>query len=146
MEEIGRAGPGDREAISALLEASGLPHQDIEPHLSRFRVAREQGKIAGVVGLEVVGRDGLIRSLAVREDRRGRGIARRLYAHILSDARALGIERLYLFTESAQGFFELLGFRAVERGDVPASIRGTEEFRVLCPSSAVCMTRPMPRG
>jgi amino-acid N-acetyltransferase len=146
MEELQPALPADREAIAALLVACDLPHEDIAPHLERFTVARDAGRLVGVIGLEVHGVDGLVRSLAVADDRRGEGIARRLYASLLGGAHRLGLSRLYLLTTTAQGFFEMLGFRAVPRESVPESIRATEEFRALCPSSAICMTRPLSRA
>jgi len=146
MEELQPAQPADRDAIAALLVACELPHEDIAAHLQHFIVARDGGRLVGVIGLEVHGGDGLVRSLAVAGDRRGEGIARRLYASLIGSARHLGLERLYLLTTSAQGFFEMLGFRTVPRASVPDVIRATEEFRALCPSTATCMTRPLPRG
>ena len=58
-------------------------------------------------------------------------------------ARGLGITRLYLLTTTAQSWFRLLGFRSVLRDEVPEGIRGTEQFRTLCPSTAACMVRPI---
>jgi amino-acid N-acetyltransferase len=141
MEDLENAGPGDLEAVAALLEGCGLPHEDIEPHLGHFTLARSGGRLVGVIGLEVHGRDGLLRSLAVAEDHRGEGIARRLYASLLGHARGLEVERLFLLTTSANGFFEMLGFHVIEREVVPEAIRSTEEFRVLCPQTATCMVR-----
>jgi N-acetylglutamate synthase-like GNAT family acetyltransferase len=145
MEELADAGPDDRDAVAALLASCGLPHADIAAHLPHFTVARAGGRIVGVIGLELHGEDGLLRSLAVADDHRGEGIARRLYASLLGRARSLGVARLYLLTTSAQGFFEMLGFRAVDRASVPEAIRGTEEFRALCPASATCLVRSVAR-
>ena len=135
----------DESAVAALLESCGLPHRDIAPHLAHFMVARDGSRVVGVIGLEVHGTEGLLRSLAVLPDRRSEGIARRLYASLIVRARQLGLTRLYLLTTSAQGFFEMLGFRVVSRAAVPEAIRATEEFRQLCPDSATCMMRSMPR-
>ncbi|HET9599316.1 MAG TPA: arsenic resistance N-acetyltransferase ArsN2 [Anaeromyxobacteraceae bacterium] len=145
MEELADAVPADRDAVAALLASCGLPHQDLAPDLLHFIVARSGGRVVGVIGLEVHGEDGLLRSLAVADDHRGEGIARRLYASLLGRARGVGVTRLYLLTTGARGFFEMLGFRAVDRDGVPAAIRATEEFRVLCPASAICMVRPVSR-
>lgn len=145
METLTPATPADEAAVAALLASCGLPHLDIAPHLAHFTLARDGHLLVGVIGLEVHGADGLLRSLAVAPDRRGEGIARRLYATLLRNARQLGLTRLYLLTTSAQGFFEMLGFRLVGRDTVPETIRATEEFRQLCPASAACMTRSLPR-
>ena len=145
MEQLTPATPADRDPIAALLAECGLPNADIDPHLPNFTVARDGGRVVGVGGIEVHGDDALLRSMAVAPDRRGEGIARRLYASVLGRARTLGVGRLFLLTTSAQGFFELLGFRQIDRESVPEAIRATEEFRALCPSSAICMTRTMRR-
>lgn len=144
MEELRPASPAEEGAIATLLRSCGLPYQDLAPHLRHFTVAFEGARLVGVIGLEVHGPDGLLRSLAVEPDRRGHGIARRLYATAIGQARRLGLEHLYALTIEAVGFFELLGFQAVPREEVPEAIRGTEEFRALCPASATCMARVVP--
>lgn len=143
-DTIEGARDGDLAAITALLGGCGLPAEDVAPHLAHFTVARREARIVGVIGLEVHGRFGLLRSLAVAEDRRGHGTALRLYAAALGLARRLGLERLYCLTTGAEGFFEMLGWRALLRDEVPQEIQATREFTTLCPSSATCMTRAMP--
>jgi len=70
------AQPADLPAIRALLAASGLPGGDLTPsHLDSFWVRRDAAGLAGVVGLEPRGRTALLRSLAVRADGQGRGLA-----------------------------------------------------------------------
>jgi N-acetylglutamate synthase-like GNAT family acetyltransferase len=144
MEQIASASSADRDEIARLLDSCALPSADIDAHLSRFFVARDDGRIVGCIGLEAAGDDALLRSLAVAPDRRGEGIARRLYARLIGQARGLGVSQLYLLTTGAEPFFEMLGFRAVGRDDVPAAIRSTEQFRSLCPSTATCLSRPVP--
>lgn len=144
MEPITSASGDDRAEIARLLDACSLPSSDIDPHLGRFFVARDEGRIVGCIGLQVEGGDGLLRSLAVVPERRGNGIARRLYAKLLGQARGLGVTQLYLLTTGAEPFFEMLGFRALAREDVPQSIRATDQFRALCPETARCLSRPVP--
>jgi amino-acid N-acetyltransferase len=144
MEEIVSASLADRDEIVRLLDACALPSSDVEPHLGRFFVARDEGRVVGCIGLEVQGGDGLLRSLAVAPGQRSKGIARRLYARLLGQARRLGVSHLYLLTTTAEPFFEMLGFRALAREDVPESIRATEQFRALCPAAARCLSRPVP--
>lgn len=144
MEQIGPARPEERSAVEALLAAAGLPHDDIGPHLPHFTVAREDGRAVGVIGLEVHGEDGLMRSLAVAPERRGRGVARRLYASLLSVAQSAGLRRLYLVTPTAQSWFTLLGFRAVAPDAVPDAVRRTHEFQALSGRSSI-LVRTIPR-
>jgi GNAT superfamily N-acetyltransferase len=46
---------------------------------------------------------------------RGRGIATTLVKFLEADARRMGIPRLYLYTESAEGFYRRLGWETIER-------------------------------
>jgi amino-acid N-acetyltransferase len=131
----------DLDAIRRLLAASKLPDADVGEHLGHFLVGEQDGAIAAVVGLEVGGAAGLLRSLAVREDLRGSGIGRDLVARATERARALGVTELWLLTQTAERFFARLGWTRVDRSEAPAAIRSSREFRELCPDSAVLMRR-----
>ena len=60
---------------------------------------------------------------------------------MVSHARLLGVEQLYLLTTDADRYFAALGFKRIERSEAPAQIQATTQFRSLCPKSAVCMAR-----
>lgn len=139
---ISAAQPSDLPAIRALLETTGLPAADLTPaHLGSFWVVRDAGGLAGVVGLEPRGRAALLRSLAVRTDRRGRGDGRLLLAHAEAQAGTLGADSLYLLTTTAERFFAARGYTTTARDAAPPEIRATAEFAGLCPSSSACMTK-----
>jgi amino-acid N-acetyltransferase len=133
---------GEKEAIGYLLSECELPDEDIVGHLDNFILAKNNNKkLVGVIGLEVYNTIGLLRSLAVKPSYRGRGIAKILYSQILGYAHLQGIRELYLLTLTAEKFFEKLGFAVLGRDDLPQAVRATEEFRSLCPASAVCMSK-----
>ncbi len=88
-----------------------------------------------------MGRHGLLRSLVVKEEFRGKGYGRRLCQELIELAKQKGVEELYLLTTNAEGFFRKLGFSVIKREDAPGVIQKTEEFSALCPSSAVCMRK-----
>jgi amino-acid N-acetyltransferase len=138
--EFTTGGAAHAGKVERLLAQCGLPNADIGPHLEHFTLAWADGELAGVVGLELLAPHALLRSLAVAPDFRGRGLARALCAHAAELARQRGARELYLLTTTAEGFFGKLGYAVVARGGVPATVRGTEEFRALCPASAVCMS------
>lgn len=131
----------EEESIRELLKGCGLPHEDIAKHLNHFILAKDGNHLIGAIGLEICGKDGLLRSLVVGSFYRSRGIAKALYNRILGYAHLQGIKTLYLLTTSAIGFFSKLDFTKEERDNVPESIRVTKEFQSLCPSTAVCMTK-----
>jgi amino-acid N-acetyltransferase len=135
------AGPSDTEAVQCLLASCDLPTDDVAEHLDHFIVAAS-GKVAcGVIGLELLGNLALLRSLAVAKPYRGRRLASMLYEQIVHYARQQGVVDLYLFTLTAVDFFSKLGFRKIAREHIPHAIQMTQEFRSLCPSSSICMTR-----
>ena len=136
---IQKARPGDAGEIEELLKASGLPVEGAGAHMEHFFVARDGGSLAGVIGLELYGTDGLLRSLAVRGSDRTKGIGSSLYLRLVDEARALGLRRLVLLTTTAEAYFGSRGFRKVGRDSIKGALRESAEFRGACPDSAVCM-------
>lgn len=101
------------------------------------------GEVQGGIGLEPVGRAGLLRSLVVHPDARGDGYGTALVRSIERYGRENGIERLYLLTTTATPFFERLGYKQTSRAAVPEAIAETDEFSRLCPDSATCMQKSL---
>ncbi len=134
-----RAARSDVDDIAQLLCRNGLPSADIADHVSNFFVAKAQSELIGVVGIEVLGKVGLLRSMVVESHFRKRRIAQGLFWRTAGHAKLLGVARLYLLTLSASGFFERLGFAAVDRASVPADITSTRQFTELCPAAAKCL-------
>jgi amino-acid N-acetyltransferase len=54
-----------------------------------------------------------------------------------------GIDTLYLLTETAETFFECLGYTRLPRDRAPAAIVRSAQFASLCPSSAAFMARTL---
>lgn len=144
-----RAGVDDFPAIVALLQASGLPTDDLSPAsfsdsaTTRFSVAFSGPRLIATCGLEASGCDGLLRSLAVAPGYRHLGVGRTLVEHSESAARTAGIDTLYLLTTSAATYLSRLGYTGVSREAVPAGITGHPQFRGLCPASATCLKKAL---
>jgi amino-acid N-acetyltransferase len=147
MVKIQSAAASDIPGIENLLLASQLLTEGLRGHISNFFVAKDEGTLVGVAGFENCGEGvGLLRSFAVLPERRNQGIARKLYEQIATQASHSGVSALYLLTTTAQGYFSKLGFSAVERSRAPEAIRNTNQFRELCPDSAVLMFRALSAG
>jgi len=131
----------DLEAVVHLLRECGLPYHDIGQHLSGMIVAKHDGRLVGTIALEVYKEFGLLRSLAVAPEHRSRGLGRALYGRIVAYAHLRGVTALYLLTTTAAEYFLKLGFQVLDRAQVPTEISATEEFRNLCPSTAVCLAK-----
>jgi amino-acid N-acetyltransferase len=137
----------DLPAIRDLLGRCGLPTADLQrERLHNFVAYRADDQLVGVVGIDMAGDIGLLRSLAVAPKFRGRGIAHALWMRAHEDALRRGVRRLYLLTTTAERLFERWGFCRVARGLVPATLQATEEFTSLCPTSAIAMTLELTSG
>lgn len=130
----------DWRRVLDLLRSAGLPTADLDDaHRDRFLAVRDGVAVVGCVAVEPYGEAGLLRSLAVAADARGRGLGARLVDAAEARARAAGLRTLYLLTTTAAPFFETRGYAAADRSDVPDAVRQSAEFAGVCPASAVCM-------
>mgnify|MGYP006424600763 CR=1 FL=1 len=140
--EFKPAGPEDKTQVRQLLTECELPSEDItESHLEHFFVVRHENRLKGSIGLELFNKCALLRSLAVQEHIRGKGIASELLKRVETYARFHDVESLYLLTTTAEGFFEKHGYHVTDRNAVPAAVQGTAEFQSICPSTATCMVK-----
>jgi len=137
------AAPADKDQIHRLLSDCELPTLYLHRHLKSFIVAKTAKKVVGVIGMEIYGRAGLLRSLCVQEAYRGRGIAKMLNAMILAYASIQKIGRLYMFTVNAEKFASNLGFHKIDKKRIPKSIQSTWQFRSFKPCPVVCMMKPI---
>ncbi len=136
----------DLGTIVGLLELSGLPTGDCREQIDGFVLVEEHGRIVATGGLELHGKDALMRSIAIVPNRRNTGIGKTLCTELERRAAALGVENLFLLTEHAGAFFTGLGYQAINREDAPPSIQSTRQFSGLCPCSARLMFRKIKRA
>lgn len=136
-----KANPDTLPAMQRFLTGMKLPVSDLPADLSGFTLAFDDDELVGTAGMELLGRVGLLRSVAVAETHRSRQLGRQLFAAALDHAQANGVQEVFLITDSAAGYFEKNGFQRVERNEAPAEIAGTAQFAGLCPASAVVMKR-----
>jgi amino-acid N-acetyltransferase len=140
---IRHAMKGDLAEISRFLEANGLPASGVDKCVENFVVAHDKNDSwVGIAGLEVYGKGGLLRSVAVDRRFRGMGQGRALVNAVLSNAKSKGIETVYLLTDNAEAYFSGLGFEVVERKDVDEAVKASVEFGEMC-ASAVAMRKTL---
>ncbi len=128
--------------VEALLVSAALPISDIAnaDHLQLFGM-HNGAALAGVMGIEVYGQMGLLRSLAVAENRRNKGCGQELVQYAEAWALRRGIKALYLLTTTATEYFAQHGYIKIPRSEAPKAIAATAQFADLCPSSAVFMCK-----
>lgn len=132
----------DEAAIKRLLTSSELPTSDLSGEsLKHFLVTWRGDALTGVVGLEIEGEVALLRSLAVPESQRGRGIGCELVGAAENLAQQRGVREIFLLTTTAEEFFAARGYRRISREQAPPAIRAGAQFRELCPSSSSLMVK-----
>lgn len=134
-----KASSADLRQVLRLLRENGLPTAGVKELLPNLLIIREGRRIIGCAGLEVYGQTGLLRSVAVSQDRRNKGNGTLLTKAVLELAREKQVRRLFLLTTAASGFFRKLGFKEVERKAVSPAIKNSLEFSSLCPESTIAM-------
>ncbi len=84
----------------------------------------ENHQVGGVCALHICWEDlAEIRSLAVAQGERDRGVGRKLVEACLQEARQLGISRVFLLTYIPH-YFSRVGFRVVDKSTLPHKIWG----------------------
>lgn len=126
---VRKARAADGPAIQKLLahfasRGELLPRtlNEVYQHLRDFVVGETEGRIVGVCALWLYWEDlAEVRSLAVEEGYAGRGLGKALVGACLAEAAELGIRRVFALTYRP-GFFERLGFRTVDKRELPQKI------------------------
>jgi amino-acid N-acetyltransferase len=136
-------------------------HAELYEKLRDYSVYESDGNVIGCVALSIIWADlAEVRSLAVDDEYRGRGIGRKLVEWAADEARRLQIRRLMSLTYE-QAFFEKLGFEVVSKDTLPLKVwsdcvrcpkrDGCDEIamvRVLhdVPVTTMQQAPPTPRG
>jgi amino-acid N-acetyltransferase len=95
---------------------------ELYDNIRDYLVYEEKGQIAGTCALHICWEDlAEIRSLAVSEGMRRRGIGKALVESCLSEAKEFRIERVFLLTYQ-EVFFRKLGFVLTDKKELPQKI------------------------
>lgn len=129
----------DLPEVITLLAKDKLPLAGLKEHVGTMLVARRSARVVGCAAVEIYGTSGLLRSVAVDEERRGEGLGHQLTQAALDLARSRGVTSVYLLTTTAESFFPRFGFREVAREDVDPAVRASVEFTTACPAGAMAM-------
>jgi amino-acid N-acetyltransferase len=95
---------------------------ELYDHLRDFFVFIRNRKVIGICALHICWDDlAEIRSLAVQEEDRNKGIGAKLVKACLEESRLLGVKRAFALTYEPE-FFERLGFKKVDKTVLPHKI------------------------
>jgi amino-acid N-acetyltransferase len=108
---------------------------DIYENLQGFVVAESQNKIIGCCLLQVIWADlAEIKSLAVEQNFKGKGIGKKLVDCCLENAKELGVKKVFALTLEPK-FFEKTGFKFVDKSELPMKVWSDCAF---CPKQDHC--------
>lgn len=103
--------------------------------LRDFYVVEEGGVLLGAAALHIVWEDlAEVRSVAVTEDAGRKGIGSRLVQACISEAREIGLKRIFCLTYKPD-FFAKHGFRLVDKAELPHKVWGD---CIKCPKFPDC--------
>jgi len=118
-------GPAIQKLLAHFAARGELLHRtlnEIYQHLRDFFVCEAEGQVVGVCALWLYWEDlAEVRSLAVLESHGGRGFGKALVGACVAEAAQLGIRRVFALTYRP-GFFEQLGFRTLDKRELPQKI------------------------
>ena len=137
--QIAELRPDELPKILELMQQSGLTKEGLDD--AELFVARDEEKrIIGSAGLEMWGkRQGLLRSLVVTKELRGKGIGSSLVLYVLETARRRGLEEVFLLTTDVPEYYLKFGFKILDRKRVEGEVLNSAEFRGACLDTAVVM-------
>jgi amino-acid N-acetyltransferase len=131
----------DLPLITDILIKESLPASDVVLDIIQIYLFYDKNQLVGITGLENFSKYGLLRSVAVVEEYKGKGFGKTMCNLTMEKAKELGVEELYLLTTTAEKFFESIGFSTIEKDLAPGFIQSTTEFKALCPASAAFMRK-----
>lgn len=136
---VRKAEQADYNRVMRLLESASLPTVGVAGHFGNFLVAETGGRVIGAIGLELYDDVGLLRSAVVDSSEQSKGVGSVLYNTLIDHAKQLGVRRLILLTNTAEGYFAKRGFKKIDPNSVVGPIRTSVEFSGACPTHAACM-------
>jgi amino-acid N-acetyltransferase len=117
--------PAIQRLIAVFAERDEMLHRslgEIYENVRDFFVAEEEGEVVACGATHVCWSHlAEIKSLAVAEDRQGRGYGRRIVEACITEAEELDLRTIFALTYRP-GFFSRLGFRIVDKATLPHKV------------------------
>lgn len=120
----------DLPALRELFHRVGLSSERLGAEIDHYTVLRGAYGIVGCVGLELHGRVGLLKDLAVVPERRGEGLSWMLAEAAVRDAQRMGASAVFMFgIPETLRTGRNLGFDVVDCSELDEAIRGSDTVR-----------------
>lgn len=128
--KIRKAKISDVKEVQTLINKHAKRHKmiprslnDLYDKLRDIFICEDEGRIVGTCSLHVSWENlAEIRSLAVEEERQGKGIGRKLVRRALKDAGTLGINTVFVLTYYPEYFNKNFKFHEIDKAKLPSKI------------------------
>ncbi len=131
----------DLTEINEILSDNNLRNDDLDLKNMHIYKLIHKKEIIGTGTLEKRGDYALLRSVAIKENYKNKGLGKFFCNELLKISKEKNIKALYLLTTTAASFFESLGFIECQRESVPSEVQSSKQFSLTCPKSAKCLMK-----
>lgn len=135
---IRKASPADIPRIKEILLKVDLS-TDIDDYIDNFMVMETDESIVATAGLEIYQDTAVLRSVAVLPEFQHQSLGDGLVRAMINFADRRNIRKLFLFTQTAGGFFEKIGFKPISRDSVDERCKASQQYKSICPVSSNVM-------
>ncbi|HHW02720.1 MAG TPA: GNAT family N-acetyltransferase [Thermoanaerobacterales bacterium] len=137
MISIRKALPTDISKVKEVLSKVNLS-ADIDS-IDNFMVMELDNNIIATAGLEIYQDVAILRSVAVLPEFQHQGLGDGLVRAMINYADRRKISKLFLFTQTARGFFEKIGFKLIQRETIDERCKTSQQYKSNCPVNAYVM-------
>ena len=142
MRAYRAATQSDVQHIKLFLKENELPVDGVDEWVENFLIlTNQEGKWMGVAGFELYGASCLLRSVAVDQSFRGRGLGKGLVDAVLANANKKGASKSYLLTADAEMYFKKMGFEIIRREDIDEAVLASAELKINACEHCTLMLR-----
>ncbi|MFC0561082.1 hypothetical protein [Halalkalibacter alkalisediminis] len=127
---VRKAKEKDMLPIQRLVAKAGLRDEGIEQYIESFLVVEDEDQnLIGTVGVEQYETEGLLRSLVLDSPIWTAQLSLEFLQLTLKYAEEQNMETIYLCAKGTNALFHQLGFREIEKEEVPEQISRSPHFK-----------------
>lgn len=129
------------DIVSELLQQNNLSTEGITEKNVQFFAMYEEEIVLGIGAFTVCGEFAMLRSVCINHRYQKRGLGNVLCNQLFIKAKELGLENIYLLTDTAERFFKKQNFNRIKREELPKVLENNILVQSACSMNSVVMHR-----
>lgn len=129
------------DIVSELLQQNNLYTEGITEKNVQFFAMYEEEIVLGIGAFTVCGEFAMLRSVCINHRYQKRGLGNVLCNQLFIKAKELGLENIYLLTDTAERFFKKQNFNRIKREELPKVLENNILVQSACSMNSVVMHR-----